>query len=74
MEPQKKVKLIVSVSILIAVALLIILTFQLVNISKIRNKIEQQNKQIEQLQKEIDNFSKLPNEDYETILGENKWL
>ncbi len=67
MTIQKKVKLIISLAILIIIALCVTVVFQVVNISKINKEIHAQEKQIQQLENQLDAYSKLPGTDYEEI-------
>lgn len=69
MNNQKKVKFLIAVAMLFAIALFVIVVAQIVNISKTQNKLANQQQQIEQLEKELDYYkNKLPNEDYEEIV------
>ena len=69
MNSQKKVKFLIFLAIVIVITLLVVITFQLVNIIKINNKIDSQNQQITQLEKELDYYkNKQPQTDYEIIL------
>lgn len=68
MNSQKKVKFLIFLAIAIVITLLVVVTFQLVNIIKINNKIDSQNQQITQLEKELDYYkNKQPQSDYEII-------
>ena len=68
MNNQKKVKTLISFLILIVVALFLVSIFQIVNINKTKNKLIEQEKQIERLEQELDyHKNKNPNEDYEVI-------
>ena len=67
MTGQKKVKLVISLAILIIVALFAIVTIQIVNISKAKKEISNQQKQIQQLEKQLNSYEKTPNADYEEI-------
>lgn len=68
MNSQKKVKFLIFLAIAIVITLLVVITFQLVNIIKINNKIDSQNQQITQLEKELDYYkNKQPQSDYEII-------
>ena len=69
MNNQKKVKFLIAVAMLFAIALFVIVVAQIVNISKTQNKLANQQQQIEQLEKELDYYkNKLPNEDDEEIV------
>ena len=68
MENQKKVKLLIILSILIIVALFTVIVFQLVNIFKSKKELASQQQKIEQLEEDLDYYkNKLPNEDYKVI-------
>ena len=68
MENQKKVKLLIILSILIIVALFTVIVFQLVNIVKSKKELASQQQKIEQLEEDLDYYkNKLPNEDYKVI-------
>ena len=68
MSDQKKIKLIISLAILIIIALFAIVLFQIVNISKSKKEIANQQKQIHQLEKQLNFYEKTPNTDYEEII------
>ena len=69
MKSQKKIKFLIFLSILLIVALFSIVVFQLVNTIKINNKLDQQSKQISQLEKELDYYqNKQPDSNFETII------
>ena len=75
MSNQKKVKLVLMFAILIVIALVFVSVYQIIDIAKTKKHIETQQTQIEQLQKELDqNQNKLPQDNYEDIIEENKWL
>lgn len=68
MNNQKKVKALISFLILIVVTLFVVSIFQIVNINKTKNKLIEQEKQIERLEQELDyHKNKNPNDDYEVI-------
>ena len=69
MNNQKKVKALFSLSILIIVALFVTVVFQLVNIVKIKNNINSQKQQIEQLEQQLDYYeNKEPETNYEEVI------
>lgn len=73
MSNQKKVKLVLMFAILIVIALVFVSVYQIIDIAKTKKHIETQQTQIEQLQKELDqNQNKLPQDNYEDIIEENK--
>ena len=68
MNNQKKVKALISFLILIVITLFVVSIFQIVNINKTKNKLIEQEKQIERLEQELDyHKNKNPNDDYEVI-------
>ena len=70
MRSQTKVKFIISLAIIILVAMVCVVGYQLVSISKVRNQIRPQQQKISSLQEKLDSYEKTPNEEYEEILGE----
>jgi uncharacterized protein YoxC len=72
MPSQRKVKLLILSAILVFVALVCGIVFQLVKINQIDKRIQQQEKEIEQLQQDIDSFNKQPDKNdeyYDVIIG-----
>ena len=72
MPSQRKIKLLILSAILILVALVCGIVFQLVKIKQIDNQIQKQEKEIDQLQKEIESFTKQPTNDdnyFDVIIG-----
>ena len=68
MNNQKKVKSLIGFLILLAITLFAVSIFQIVNINQTKQKITEQEKQIEKLEQELDyHKNKNPNEDYEVI-------
>ena len=68
MRSEKKIKFLIFLSILLVVSLLTIVVFQIVNINKINNRLDSQNKQITQLEKDLDYYkNKQPESNFETI-------
>lgn len=68
MNNQKKVKLLIAFCLLIVVALATAVVFQLIDISKTKKQLNNQEKQIEQLEQDLDYYkNKLPNSDFDTI-------
>jgi len=70
MNSTARIKFVIAVALLIAVALCSVVVIQLVNISKIKKEINAQQYQIQQLEKELDQNNKTPNTDYDSITGE----
>ena len=69
MKNQKKVKFLIAIAMLFAIALFVIVIAQIVNIAKTQTKLTNQQQQIEKLEKELDYYkNKLPNQDYEEIV------
>ncbi len=69
MNNQRKVKFLIAIAMLFAIALFVVVIVQIVNIAKTQNKLTNQQQQIEQLEKELDYYkNKLPNEDYDEII------
>ena len=75
MSSQRKAKLLILLAILILVALIGGIIFQLVKMKQVEKQIQQQEKDISQLQEELESFQKQPgvNDDYYDIVlgGEN---
>ena len=72
MPSQRKIKLLILSAILILIALVCGIVFQLVKIKQIDNQIQKQEKEIDQLQKEIESFTKQPTNDdnyFDVIIG-----
>ena len=68
MTPQKKVKFLIGLAILIVIILFSVVVFQIIQINKTKTEIANQEKQIEQLQQELDyHKNKQPSSDYEEI-------
>lgn len=70
MKSQAKVKFIISLAIFVIIAMFCVIGYQLINISKVKKLIAQQQQQIASLQDKIDSYEKSPNEDYDNITGE----
>ena len=70
MNSTARIKFVIAVALLIAVALCSVVVIQLINISKIKKEINAQQYQIQQLEKELDQNNKTPNTDYDSITGE----
>lgn len=70
MKSQAKVKFIIYLAILILVAMIGVIGYQLINISKVRQQVALQQKQITSLQEKIDSYEKAPDDTYDNILGE----
>ena len=60
MTSQGKTKLLILSAILILIALVCGIVFQLVKIKQVNNQISQQEQDIADLQKELDSFNKQP--------------
>lgn len=72
MNSQKKVKAVILLAIVIAVALFVTIAIQLVNIYKVRKEVEKQQNQIELLEKKLDYYeNKLPDSNNDVITGES---
>ena len=72
MSSQRKAKLLILLAILILVALVGGIIFQLVKMKQVEKQIQQQEKDISQLQEELESFQKQPgvNDDfYDIVLG-----
>ena len=72
MSSQRKAKLLILSATLILIALICGIVFQLVKIRQVEKQIQKQEEEISELQKEIDNFNKQPNENddfYDIVLG-----
>ena len=67
MSIQKKVKLLISLAILIIIALFSIVVIQIINISKANKEIHRQQEQIQRLENQLDSYNKTPNTDFEEI-------
>ena len=74
MKSQIKVKSVILIAIIVLIALFAIVGFQLFQIIKANNTIENQQKQISTLQKQLDyHNNKSPEGEHEIITGENSW-
>jgi flagellar basal body-associated protein FliL len=68
---QKKVKALISISILFTIALLGLSVFFIVKINLAKNTIAQQQTQIQQLEQIIDHLNNPPSNNDQTITGGN---
>lgn len=71
MKSQAKVKMLISLAIIVLIAMFVLVGFQIVNIHKANKQIKSQQQQISQLQQQIDAYEKIPGSDHNTITGEN---
>ena len=67
MSVQKKIKFLILIAILIVISLCTVVTFQIVNITKAKKQINNQQQQIQRLENQLDSFNKTPDNDYEEI-------
>ena len=70
MKSQAKVKMLISLAVVVVIALFALVCFQLVNIHKANKQIRIQQQQISQLQQKIDSFEKAPDSNHDTITQE----
>ena len=67
MVATKKVRLIISLAVILIIALFAIVVVQVFNITKAKREISRQQDEIYQLEKQLDSFTKLPDSDYEVV-------
>ena len=71
MNSTRRIKFIIGLAILIVIALIAVVVFQLITLNKTKKELLQQQQQIERLQQEVDYYSnKQPNADYDSITGD----
>lgn len=72
MKSQAKVKFVIFLALIIIVAMLSLLCFQLVKINQVKKKIYSQQQQISQLQEQLDYFNnKTTDSEHDSIIGED---